>query len=131
MNSLRRKGMTGGTFALDNIALVPSEPMPLSNHEGARGPSNVGETELPEIGIARDRLGRAERQMDFLRARVCYLERRASSSIGATARELEDLIWTRDELSASAARVAQLSSRLARSAGEEPDVYVDWDCWNE
>jgi hypothetical protein len=123
--------MTGETFALDNIAVFPSEPIPVSNPEGSRAPSNVGETELPEIGLARDRLGQAERQMDSLKARVCYLERRASSSLGATARELEDLMWARDELAAVAARVAQLSSRPERPAGEVPDVYIDWDGWNE
>lgn len=131
MNSLRRKGLAAGTLALDNLAVFLPTPVSVSTHEGSRSGANPGETELVEIGLTRVLLGQAERQMDSLKSRIGYLERRAGSSIGATARELEDLMWARDELAISSARVAQLSSRLERPSRDGSDGYLEWDGWNE
>ena len=130
MNAVRRKGMTG-TPALDKLAVCPGELMLASSSEGSTGSSNAREVELLERRLARYRLDQAERNMNSLKSRIDYLERRASSSIGATERELEDLMQARDDLSANAARVAQLSSRFERAEIEESDPSGDWDGWND
>ena len=121
--------MATGTHALNNAAAFPGELTFVSSSEGSGDGSNVNETELPEIKRARYRLDQAERHMNSLKSRIDYLERRAASSVGATERELEDLMGARDELSASAASVGRLSLRLERHEIEESDPSGDWDGW--
>ncbi|MEK6304414.1 MAG: hypothetical protein AABO41_27305 [Acidobacteriota bacterium] len=121
--------MATGAVALDNAAVFCGEPV--SGNKGSSAASNVGETELLEIRLARARLDQAERHMNSLKTRIDYLERRAASSIGATERELEDLMRARDELSASAANVAHLSLRLERPEVEESETFAEWDGWND
>lgn len=133
MNSVRRKGMAGGALALENVAAFPELTF-VSGSEGSdasSGASSAGETELLEIRLARSRLEQGDRQIKLLKSRIDYLERRAASNIGATERELEDLMRARDELSASAASVAHLSSRLERPEIEESDPSGDWNGWND
>jgi hypothetical protein len=129
MNSVRRRGMTG---VLDGVAAFQAS-MPVSHLEGSSPEPNVygHDADLPEPSLAGARLDQAERQMDWLKSRIDYLERRAASSVGATERELEDLMWVRDELTVSAARVAHLSNRLERPEAENSDAALDWDGWNE
>ena len=124
--------MTTGVRTLDGIALLPTS-MPASHLDGPSPESDVRATDsdVPQGTLASEGLDQAERQMDWLKLRIKYLERRAASSVGATERELEDLMRARDELAVSAARVAQLSSRLEWTESENADAAFDWDGWNE
>jgi hypothetical protein len=74
------------------------------------------------------RLDRAEQEMEWLKVRINYLERRAASSLGATQRELEDLTIARDELATTAALVLALS-RL--EVAENEKFAGDFDGWSE
>jgi hypothetical protein len=124
--------MTAGVRTLDGVAVLPTT-MPASHLEGSTPASNtcVANSDLPERSLASARLDQAERQMEWLKSRINYLERRAASSVGATERELGDLMQARDELALSAARVAHLSSRLEGPENENADADLDWDGWNE
>jgi hypothetical protein len=122
-----RKKLSAGVLSLDNVA-------------GSAGPSLFGSGLASNVvnpdaaslvKLARDRLDQAEQQMDLMKSRIDYLERRAASSIGATERELEDLTRTRDELAVSAASVAHLSSELEQSRDEESGACLDVDGWDE
>lgn len=124
--------MTAEVRTLDGVAVLPTL-MATSHLEGSTPESNVrvSNSDFPERSLASARLDQAERQMNWLKSRINYLERRAASNVGATERELGDLMQARDELALSAARVAQLSSRLEGTENENADADFDWDGWNE
>lgn len=128
MNSVRRKGMATSTLALDDAGVYRTQPvLALSSEASAGGES----AERFERRNTRSSLDQTERHMSALKSRIDYLERRAASSVGATERELEDLMRARDELSASAASLAKLSMRFQRPEIEESDPSGDWDSWND
>ena len=95
----------------------------------AAPPLAVDEHAVDErIETALARLARAEQELEWIKSQVEYLERRAASAVGATERELMDLMTARDELAASA---AWLSSLLNSYGEEESDAATDWDVWSE
>lgn len=81
-----------------------------------------------EVDLARARLDKAEQEMDSLKSRIRYLEARAASSVGATQRELEELMQVRDALGVEAAGVGGLSQRLERLTQESAPL--EWDSWD-
>ena len=62
--------------------------------------------------------------MDSLKSRIDYLEARAASSVGATERELEELMQVRDALGVGAADVGGLANRLEELM-EEPGALLE------
>ena len=128
MNSVRRKGMATTTLVLDAAAGFRSEPVLARSSEASAG-NDI--TERFERRNTRLCLDQTERHISSLKSRIDYLERRAASSIGATERELEDLMRARDELSASAASLAKLSTRFQRPEIEDSDPSGDWDGWDD
>jgi hypothetical protein len=123
-----RHTSTAGVLSLDAVAEGPGPSLCVPGLA-----SNIVNPRAPSLGVnlARARLDHAAQQMDLLKSRIDYLERRAASSIGATERELEDLMWARDELAARAASVADLSSQLEWSRDEESSDCFDVDGWDE
>jgi hypothetical protein len=82
-----------------------------------------------EVELARARLDQAEREMDSLKSRIDYLEARAASSVGATPRELEELMQVRDALGVEAAGVGGLSQCLEQRMQES--AALAWHSWDE
>jgi hypothetical protein len=123
-----RKKLSAGVLSLDDVAEGRGASLFVSGL--ASDIDNPGAPSL-EVNLARARLDHAVQQMDLLNYRIDYLERRAASSIGATERELEDLMWARDELAGRAASVAHLSSQLEWSRDEESSVCLDVDGWDD
>jgi hypothetical protein len=123
-----RKKLSAGVLSLDDVREGPGASLFVSGL--ASNIFNPGAASL-EVNLARARLDHAAQQMDLLKSRIDYLERRAASSIGATERELEDLIWARDELAMRGAAVAHLSSQLEWSRDEESEACLDVDGWDE
>ncbi|HWO01264.1 MAG TPA: hypothetical protein VNS63_18535, partial [Blastocatellia bacterium] len=112
---MRRKGIATGQpqYAVSSagVELTQLASISLADLRSAspatRPPELHQRLECELVGLTR-----AEQEMEWLKSQIDYLERRAASSIGATERELEDLITAREELAASAADVARLSSLL-------------------
>lgn len=115
---------------LDGVAVFQASTTASHLEVSIRESNVIGpDADLAERSLASSRLDQAGRQIDWLKSRIDYLERRAASSVGATERELEDLMWARDELAVSAARVAHLS-RLFEPDTEKSDSAFDWHGWS-
>ena len=82
-----------------------------------------------DVELARARLDQAEQEMDSLKSRISYLEARAASSVGATARELEELMQVRDALGLESAGLGGLSRRLEQHTQES--AALAWDSWDD
>ena len=109
-----------------------SGPGVSDNSGGLRVASNVLFTRADDIEVehTRSRLHQAEQEMDSLKARIDYLEARAASSVGATQRELEELMQVRDALGIGAADVGGLSNRLEQLT-QGPGALLEWDAWDD
>ncbi len=82
-----------------------------------------------EVELARARLYQAEQEMDSLKSRIDYLEARAASSVGATPRELEELMQVRDALGVESAGLGGLSRRLEQRM--QKSAALAWDSWDD
>ena len=125
--------MAVGGVSLDTDACCPAAPRLVSSNSGElRVPSNVLASWADdfEVELARARLHQAEREMDCLKARIDYLEARAASSVGATQRELEELMQVRDALGVGAADVGGLSNRLEQLT-QGPGTLPECDAWDD
>ncbi len=123
--------MTAGGGSLDIYAWSPDESKLLSRSpEGSEGLPVAPRTDDFAVELARARLDQAEQEMDSLKSRIDYLEARAASSVGATQRELEELMQVRDALGVGASEVGGLSNRLDQLT-QEPGALLEWDAWDD
>lgn len=121
--------MAAGGVSLDTCVWSLNEPKPASStYEGLRVASNALGPRVDdfEVEVARSRLDQAERELDSLKSRINYLEARAASSVGATQRELEELMQVRDALGVGAADVGELSNRLDQLT-QRSGALLEWD----
>lgn len=121
--------MTGGG-SLETYAWSPdSSKLGSSGRQGLLIASAPRGREF-EVELARARLDLAEQEMDSLKSRIAYLEARAASSVGATERELEELMQVRDALGVGSADVGGLANRLEELM-EEPGALLELDDWDD
>ena len=130
--------MTTGGGSLDTYARSPdTSKLVSSNPEGPEGPEGLPvasnavapRADDSAVELARARLDQVEREIDSLKSRIDYLEARAASSVGATQRELEELMQVRDALGVGAAELGGLSNRLDQLT-QEPEALLEWDGWD-
>ncbi|MFY9607782.1 MAG: hypothetical protein WAU45_04100 [Blastocatellia bacterium] len=130
ISSARRKGLAVGGVSINTYACGPDASRLSSNPEGLRVASNATGPSADEVEPARARLHQADQEMDSLKSRIDYLEARAASSVGATQRELEELMQVRDALGAGAADIGGLYKRLEQLT-QERGALPEWDGWDD
>ena len=122
--------MAAGNLSIEAYAWSPDESKSASgSFEELPTSSSAHKGADLDVDLARARLDKAEQEMDSLKSRIRYLEARAASSVGATQRELEELMQVRDALGVESAGLGGLSRRLEQHM--QKSAALAWDSWDD